>query len=127
MKTTFSNFTKLYKPTSKTLRFTLIPQGKTEENIAKSKTLELDVSRSISYNAVKSTLDEVHKRFIEESMSKAQFGWKELYEAHEEYSRTTDESALKTAREKQIKAVVAYLGKAKKDFELEPAKIIKKI
>jgi CRISPR-associated protein Cpf1 len=47
-----SNFTGLY-PISKTLRFELIPQGKTLEHIEKSDILKNDNQRADDYKEVK--------------------------------------------------------------------------
>ena len=57
-------FTGLY-PLSKTLRFELIPIGKTRDNIEKSGILERDNRRAVGYKAVKKVIDEYHKSFIE--------------------------------------------------------------
>jgi len=56
-------FTNLY-PVSKTLRFELIPQGKTLEHIEENGLLEQDEHRSKSYILVKKIIDEYHKVFI---------------------------------------------------------------
>lgn len=60
----FQDFTGLYK-LDKTLRFNLIPIGKTRENIDKSGLLEQDGHRAESYMAVKKLIDEYHKFFID--------------------------------------------------------------
>lgn len=60
----YSDFTGLY-PLSKTLRFELIPVGKTKENIEKNGILERDNKRAIGYKAIKNVIDEYHKAFIE--------------------------------------------------------------
>ncbi|MBR0333938.1 MAG: type V CRISPR-associated protein Cas12a/Cpf1 [Bacteroidales bacterium] len=57
-------FKNLY-PLSKTLRFELIPQGKTLDNIQSSGLLEQDEHRAESYQKVKTIIDEYHKAFIE--------------------------------------------------------------
>jgi len=62
------DFTGLY-PLSKTLRFELIPQGKTLDNIIGSGFLERDSHRADSYKAVKKIIDEFHKAFIEKALS----------------------------------------------------------
>lgn len=61
-------FTNLYS-LSKTLRFELIPQGKTLENIQKKGLINQDYERSLSYQKMKKTIDEFHKYFIEIAMS----------------------------------------------------------
>jgi len=58
-----NSFTGLY-PVSKTLRFELIPQGKTLEHIEKNGLLEQDEHRAESYIVVKKIIDEYHKAFI---------------------------------------------------------------
>ncbi|GHV42784.1 hypothetical protein FACS1894180_0070 [Bacteroidia bacterium] len=63
------NFKNLYQ-LSKTLRFELIPQGKTLENIQSSDILSNDEHRAESYKLVKKIIDEYHKDFIEKSLSK---------------------------------------------------------
>lgn len=61
---TFNDFTKIY-PLSKTLRFELIPIGRTKESIAESGILEQDQHRADSYVKVKKIIDDYHKTFIE--------------------------------------------------------------
>ena len=53
---------------SKTLRFELIPQGKTLEYINSKGLLDQDNNRAISYQKVKKIIDEYHKVFIEDSI-----------------------------------------------------------
>jgi len=50
---------------SKTLRFELIPQGKTKEFIEINGLIEKDNERAVSYKKVKKIIDEYHKYFIE--------------------------------------------------------------
>ncbi|MBR4119212.1 MAG: type V CRISPR-associated protein Cas12a/Cpf1 [Bacteroidales bacterium] len=64
----FEDFTKVY-PLSKTLRFELIPVGKTLNSIIKSGILEEDQHRANSYITVKKILDEYHKAFIEDVLT----------------------------------------------------------
>lgn len=59
-----SQFTHQYQ-LSKTLRFELVPVGKTKENIEKNGYITRDFSRSESYKKVKRIIDEYHKAFIE--------------------------------------------------------------
>lgn len=63
----FDNFTKQYQ-ISKTLRFELIPQGKTKEHIETKGLLLRDEQRAESYKKVKKIIDEYHKDFIEKAM-----------------------------------------------------------
>lgn len=61
---TFNDFTRIY-PLSKTLRFELVPIGRTRESIVQSGILEQDQHRANSYVKVKKIIDEYHKAFIE--------------------------------------------------------------
>jgi len=61
------DFTNQY-PLSKTLRFELIPQGKTLEHIQEKGFLEQDDKRAIDYQKLKKLIDEYHKVFIENSL-----------------------------------------------------------
>lgn len=63
MQNMIDNFTNKYSLT-KTLRFSLIPQGKTEENFDQ-KILQQDVEKSEAYPRVKEYIDEYHRSFIE--------------------------------------------------------------
>ena len=50
---------------SKTLRFSLIPVGKTEENFDANNLLEKDSKRAEDYEKVKGYIDRYHKAYIE--------------------------------------------------------------
>lgn len=56
-------------PLSKTLRFSLLPVGKTEENFNSRLLLEEDENRAIAYERVKQYIDRYHKVFIERVLS----------------------------------------------------------
>lgn len=56
-------------PLSKTLRFSLIPVGKTEENFNSKLLLEEDEKRAEEYVKVKGYIDEYHKVFIDRVLS----------------------------------------------------------
>ena len=61
-------FTNRY-PISKTLRFSLIPVGKTEENFNNALFLEKDLKRADEYKKAKKLIDRYHKHFIERTLS----------------------------------------------------------
>lgn len=61
---TFSSFTNLYS-LSKTLRFKLVPIGKTYDHIVASGILDEDRHRAESYKKVKVIIDDYHKAYIE--------------------------------------------------------------
>ncbi len=62
------NFTGLY-PVSKTLRFRLIPEGKTLEAIRAGAFIEKDQEKADKYVLLKKTIDAFHRDFIEKAMS----------------------------------------------------------
>lgn len=80
MKTRISNqFTEVYQ-LSKTLRFELRPQGKTQEYIDERGILIKDEKVSSDYEIIKGMIDKYHKSFIETSLRNVEIDWKELYE-----------------------------------------------
>ena len=58
-------------PLSKTLRFSLIPVGETENNFNKNLLLKKDKQRAENYEKVKGYIDRFHKEYIESVLSKA--------------------------------------------------------
>lgn len=60
----FNDFTNLFSM-QKTLRFKLIPVGKTLEHFRNNKMLEKDKKRAEDYKKIKKLMDEYHKEFIE--------------------------------------------------------------
>lgn len=58
-------------PLSKTLRFSLIPVGKTEDNFNKKLLLENDKQRAENYENVKSYIDRFHKEYIKSALANA--------------------------------------------------------
>ena len=58
-------------PLSKTLRFSLIPVGETENNFNKNLLLKKDKQRAENYEKVKCYIDRFHKEYIESVLSKA--------------------------------------------------------
>lgn len=78
----FKTFVDEY-PVSKTLRFSLIPVGRTLENIEKDGILDCDEKRSEEYKRVKKLLDEYYKTFIEHALTNVELDINSL----EEYER----------------------------------------
>ena len=72
MEELFEKFTQQY-PISKTIRFELKPQGKTQEYIEKNGIIAADEKKAESYVKVKELIDAYHKDFISESLSTLQF------------------------------------------------------
>ena len=73
-----------------TLRNRLIPIGKTEENIEKLKLLEKDKDRSKAYVEVKAMIDDFHRTFIEDVLSKAKLEWGALYDQFDLFQNEKD-------------------------------------
>ena len=64
-------FTNVY-PLTKTIRFSLIPVGKTEDTFNSRRLLEQDKRRSEEYIVVKKLIDRYHKAYIERVLSNLQ-------------------------------------------------------
>lgn len=82
-----NDFVGLY-PISKTLRFELIPQGETLNNIQKNNLISTDKLRAESYKEMKKTLDEYHRWFIENTLKNAKLT--KLNEYFELYCSSAD-------------------------------------
>ncbi|MCQ2561331.1 MAG: type V CRISPR-associated protein Cas12a/Cpf1, partial [Clostridia bacterium] len=92
-----SNFTGMY-PVSKTLRFELIPVGKTLENINKNGVITKDTDLADSYRKMKKTLDSFHKAFIDDCMQTVKLC--NLSEYNELYNASADEKATEAYKNK---------------------------
>jgi len=68
----FEQFTNLYK-VQKTLRFELKPIGETVINIKKVDLLKADETRADNYKKAKKIIDEFHKDFIQQRLSRLSF------------------------------------------------------
>lgn len=86
------SFTNLY-PLSKTLRFSLIPQGMTETFFEERQMLEADEQRAGEYGKVKRMIDRYHKVFIDRVL---------------EELRTQEMSTAEDAKHPLLDAVLAY-------------------
>lgn len=80
MNNLLNQFTNKYQ-LSKTLRFELIPQGKTKVNIETKGFLKKDEERAESYKKMKKTIDKFHQNFIEKAMANVQLSNLEDFEA----------------------------------------------
>ncbi len=89
-----SIFTRLY-PLSKTLRFELIPQGKTLEHIHENGLLEQDEHRANSYVEVKKIIDEYHKMFINQALDGFKLNSLEDYFLYYQLPKRSDEEKKK--------------------------------
>lgn len=123
-----NNFINQY-PLSKTLRFSLIPIGKTEENFKTAQLLENDKDRAEKYAKVKKYIDRYHKHFINDVLSNVKLD--ELTEYAELYFKSgkTDKelntmSALET---KMRKSIASSFTKDSRYSSLNKKELIEKI
>jgi len=113
-KTLFKEFVSQY-PVSKTLRFELIPQGKTKEFIEQKGLLKRDEDRAEKYKKVKKTIDEYHKDFIEKSLSGVVL--KGLQDYMDLYLKPNKEDKDKKAFEKETEILRRQIANAFKNHE----------
>ena len=66
------NFVNLY-PVTKTLRFKLIPVGRTKEHFDKNKLLEVDKERAENYKKAKLIIDKYYNEFINNCLNNFKF------------------------------------------------------
>lgn len=113
-KSLFEEFTNQYS-LSKTLRFELIPQGKTKEFIEKKGLLEQDEDRAKKYKNVKKIIDEYHKEFIEKSLCGVTL--KGLQNYMDLYLKPDKDDKDKTAFEKEKDLLRKQIANAFKNHE----------
>ncbi len=122
MSNLYSNFTNCYS-ISKTLRFSLIPQFETRENILKNGILLSDKEKSVNYEKIKPILDKCHIKYIDKYMSIYSDDWNELYEALIEAQKDkTKKQSLEAVQKKYRKKISTFLKKESK--ELNPKELI---
>jgi len=102
MVNSYKDFTNLYS-VSKTLRFELRPQGKTMENLDKAGFLEKDEERAKSYIIMKRIIDDYHKQFIDECLSKIDIDWRPLSLAIDNHKKIKDDKTKKLLEIEQKK------------------------
>jgi len=74
----YDNYTNKYS-LSKTLRFELIPQGRTQEFIERNGILDEDKERAEDYKRVKKILDEYYKDFFDKALRRLQLKNLDIY------------------------------------------------
>lgn len=133
----FGEFTHKYQ-VSKTLRFELIPQGKTLENVAKYGIVDDDKRRSENYKKLKPVIDRIYKYFIDVSLKNVSIDWQPLYEAIIAYRKeqtTANVVRLKEEQEACRKAIAAWFegkvpdkgNKDLKEFNKTQSKLFKEL
>lgn len=95
-----------------TLRNRLIPIGKTEENLKKANMLESDFERAKAYVEVKNIIDDFHRSFIEDVLSKETLGldWGALYDQFDLFQSEKDKSK-KAKHKKQLEVLQSVMRK----------------
>lgn len=116
-------------PLSKTLRFSLIPVGKTEENFNAKLILEEDEKRAESYGKVKKYIDRYHKSYIESVLSTFKLSdldsYAELY--YKSSKSDTDKNKMTKEEEKLRKQIAKALTGTDGYKAMFKADMIKKI
>lgn len=84
-----------------TLRNALVPVGKTQENLEKSNMLKNDFERAKAYFEVKNFIDEFHRAFIEDVLSKTKLDWSKLYSEFDSFQSKKDK-AEKAKHKKEL-------------------------
>ena len=79
-----------------TLRNKLIPIGKTADNLKQF--LEKDQERADAYPEIKNLIDEIHRGFIEDTLTKFSFLWEPLFDDFELYQNEKDKSKKATKK-----------------------------
>lgn len=106
-------------PVQKTLRFELIPIGKTKENIEKDGILSEDEYRAQIYKKVKKYCDEYHKSFIERALSIVRLSNLEEYKELLEKGKQRDDKQnerFKNIQELLRKEIVNCLKNNKEEY-----------
>ena len=103
-----------------TLRNKLIPIGKTADNLKQF--LEKDQERADAYPEIKNLIDEIHRGFIEDTLTKFSFVWEPLFDDFELYQNEKDKSKKATKK----KALEKFQSGARKKI-VEAFKILSKI
>ena len=79
-----------------TLRNKLIPIGKTADNLKQF--LEKDQERADAYPEIKKLIDEIHRGFIEDTLTNFLFVWQPLFDDFELYQNEKDKSKKATKK-----------------------------
>lgn len=95
---------------SKTLKFSLKPQGKTKENFYKL--LEAEEQRAKNYEEIKDYIDRYHKHFIEKVLSELVLDEDTLEGYAELYNKSGDSDEMRKKEKKMREAIANALTKA---------------
>ena len=104
----YSSFTNL-RPVSKTLRFSLIPIGKTRDKIRSAEIISQDEKKSRDYVILKDVFDAYHKAYIDQHLCRIQGDWSELAKALEERQLSQSAEALNRVQAEYRKEIAKLL------------------
>lgn len=103
---------------SKTLRFSLIPVGKTEENFNAKKLLEEDKKRAEDYCKVKEMIDRYHKRYIEFGLNKVTLDCVNEYaDLYRKKDKTDAETEQMTGYEEKMRKQISNALKSDEKYK----------
>ncbi len=121
-------FTNLYQ-VSKTLRFELIPDGRTKAILEHSDLIAQDEHRAESYKLVKKIIDRYHKAYINSVLSTLRLPIDHLEELHGLYMKPqksdADKKALKTVQDKLRKQIADALTKDSRYKRIDKKELIR--
>lgn len=109
MQNVFSKFTNLYE-LQKTLRFELKPVGNTEEMLKGNHVFQKDKIIDDNYQKIKPFFDQLHRKFIDESLANVTVDYGEFWRAYLNLKKNQKDSKLKKLRE-HLRKVEAILRK----------------
>ena len=112
----FNKFVNLY-PVQKTLRFELVPQGKTMDFFEKSVLFEKDKERAEKYKIVKKMVDDCHRHFISICLKESKIDWEPLAELLKKSKKEKDKASkkeLENSQEAVRKEIIGlFIGNSK--------------
>lgn len=118
----YQSFSNLYS-LSKTLRFELIPQGKTPDNIRQHGLIAQDEQRAKDYQQVKKIIDDYHKYFIDEALTNVKLeNLQQYYDLYIKHKLDEDKKQLENIKKdlrKKLIAMVTSNDKFKNIFKKE--------
>lgn len=101
-----------------TLRNKLIPIGKTADNLKQF--LEKDQERADAYPEIKNLIDEIHRGFIEDTLTNFSFVWESLFGDFELYQNEKDKTKKATKKKKLEKFQSGARKKIVEAFKKHP-------
>ena len=102
------NFINIY-PVSKTLKFRLLPQGKTLENLQKDLIVDSDEKLADNYKKIKKIIDNYHKSLINKVLSSVSLtGLEEYYSIFSNSSKETEKQFEACEKKLRLQIVKAF-------------------